>query len=38
MPDNTASRIYPIAAFSIAAIGIGSLALRILAPFGTAIA
>ena len=38
MPDTTASRIYPIAVFALAATGIGALTLKILAPFGTAIA
>ena len=38
MPDTRVSRIYPIAVFSLAAAGVGSLTLRILAPFGTAIA
>lgn len=38
MSDSTPSKIYPIAAFSLAALGIGSLTLKVLAPFGTAIA
>ena len=38
MSETTASRIYPIAVFSLVAAGIGLLTLKILAPFGTAIA
>lgn len=38
MPDTTASRLYPIAVFALAAAGIGALTLKILSPFGTAIA
>jgi predicted PurR-regulated permease PerM len=38
MSDSTASRIYPIAAFSLIAFGIGSLTVKVLAPFGTALA
>jgi predicted PurR-regulated permease PerM len=38
MSDSTASRIYPLAVFSLVALGIGSLAVKILAPFGTAFA
>lgn len=38
MSNSTASRIYPIAAFLLVAFGIGSLTLKVLAPFGTAIA
>jgi predicted PurR-regulated permease PerM len=38
MPDNTASRIYPILVFALAAIATGSLAWKVLAPFGAAFA
>lgn len=38
MPESTTSRIYPIVVFSLVAFGIGSLAVKVLAPFGTAIA
>ena len=38
MPDSTASRIYPIAVFSLAVLGVGSLTVKVLAPFGPAIA
>lgn len=38
MSEGTASRIYPIAVFSLVALGIGSLTVRVLAPFGTAVA
>ncbi len=38
MSESPASRIYPIAAFSIIAIGIGWLSVKILAPFGISIA
>lgn len=35
MSENTVSRIYPIAVFSLVAFGIGSLTVKILSPFGT---
>lgn len=38
MPESPASRIYPIAVFALAALGVGSLAVKVLAPFGTAFA
>ena len=38
MSDSIPSRIYPIAVFLLVAAGIGVLALRTLAPFGTAFA
>lgn len=38
MSQSTASRIYPIAFFSLVAFGIGSLTVKTLAPFGTAFA
>jgi predicted PurR-regulated permease PerM len=38
MPDSTASRIYPIAVFSLVAVGISLLTVKVLAPFATAIA
>ena len=38
MSESPASRIYPIAVFSLVALGIGSLAMKTLAPFGTAFA
>lgn len=38
MTDSPASRIYPIAVFALAALGVGSLTVKVLAPFGTAIA
>ncbi|MBK9088481.1 MAG: AI-2E family transporter [Holophagales bacterium] len=38
MSDSTASRIYPIAVFLLVALGVGSLAVKTLAPFGTAFA
>ncbi|HYN40620.1 MAG TPA: AI-2E family transporter [Thermoanaerobaculia bacterium] len=38
MSESPASRIYPIAAFSLIALGIGSLTVKVLAPFGPALA
>jgi predicted PurR-regulated permease PerM len=38
MADNAVSRLYPVAVFLVFALGIGALALRILAPFGAAFA
>ena len=38
MSDSIPSRIYPIAAFLLVALGIGVLAARTLSPFGTAFA
>lgn len=38
MSDNAASRIYPVVVFSLVALATASLTVKVLAPFGTAIA
>ncbi len=38
MSDSTASRIYPIAAFALVSAGTAALTVKVLAPFGSAIA
>lgn len=38
MSESIPSRLYPIAVFLLAAFGIGALAVKTLAPFGTALA
>ncbi len=38
MPESNPVRFYPVVVFSLVALGTASLTLRVLAPFGTAIA
>lgn len=38
MPERSPTRLYPIVVFSLVAFGAASLTLKVLAPFGTAIA
>ncbi|HMM33730.1 MAG TPA: AI-2E family transporter [Thermoanaerobaculia bacterium] len=38
MSDSSASRLYPLAVFALVALGVASLTVRILSPFGVSIA